>query len=218
LTAAQNRIERTGGNPAQPTAEACASLFEMTATLSDVLNNTSGLALAGSGYGSYIYYADAYRDLDQDQRNGAFNPLLRFLDRVNKLTETGEIWLRTRFEDALHQIRNGLSQVRLQRDHATVERLLTAPIIDLIVQLGGTAPADCGCGGACGVKLATATEEDEKEKRGKRKRSGANGGWCDVYCCDTGAYCCADTSCDCCCDSFECDNCCDCDGCCCSCD
>jgi hypothetical protein len=228
LTAAQAIAEQRNANAAGPSAAVSAAIFEMTATLAGIAANGPALGAVGEGYGAYIYYADAYRDLEDDLRTGAFNPLRRFVDDVGELREAGRTWLTHQVGMALGQIREGLAALRLYRSRDTLERLLTRPLVELMDEINGTCSMEGACGCRGGAMMSSTVEEKSKRKRKEDRNRELC--CCDAYCCGDCCYytsvesccCCSDndndgSGCDfgdgCCCG----EGCCG-DGCCCSCD
>lgn len=243
LTAQQSHAERhTDHDPAQPTAQASAALFAATAQTAGMTVNAPALATVGGHYGTYVYLADAYRDLADDLRQGAFNPLRAFVDGQT-LTTAGRDWLRERLEAARNGMQTALTDVRLMRDADTVRYLLLKPLDELVVSLGGAAIYEKVCGGSCSVSYADGEKRKRKSKDSgydydtpklkRRPRTKSNdkqrepsicvGYSCDDCCCDAVCFCdcCCDNDADCCeinlckCGCGDCD-CCECN--CCECD
>lgn len=181
LTAQQSAAEAIpDADPAAPTAAVSAALFTMTARLAGNPMNKPALAIIGAHYGTYIYLADAHRDLAQDIRHGDFNPLRPFA-QDGALSAAGKVWLAAHIEALRSAIQTALDNLTLYRD--TVRYLLTAPLDDLLATLRGV-----DVGGACCAMFADSGE------RKKHKRH--DGWWCDG------------SDCDCCCDCCDCCDCC----------
>lgn len=202
LPAAQSHAERDAhADPAAPTASIAAALFGMTATLAEAPHNAPALALAGTHYGTFIYLADAHRDLSRDLQRGDFNPLRAFADG-GKLSDEGVRWLAARISAALEGVRAALAQVDFARDAATVRGLLTRPLEELLAKLGvGELAPACS---TCAPTASRIEIQSMGDKRKRRKRSHDDG--VASCCCDVSCCCCLD------CDCGDCDcNCCSCD-------
>ncbi|MEO0560487.1 MAG: DUF5685 family protein [Chloroflexota bacterium] len=187
LTQAQCEAEQHNDDAAAPTATVSAAVFEMTAKLANTPENSHLLASIGEGYGAYIYYADAYCDLSDDLKTGAFNPLRRFVEEVDGLNDAGRTWLTHQIGTALAKIRDGLAAVVLYRSHETLERLLTGPLVELMDEINGTCVQGETC--ACSVNVTMKTGYDVSlNVRGKRrKKRDTCCEWCTdcCYCYDT---------------------------------
>lgn len=229
LPQAQTHAERApNGNPAAPTAHAAAALFTATAHTAGIPANGPQLAVVGGHYGTYMYLADAYRDLADDLRKGAFNPLRAFVDGL-ALNGDGQQWLRAQLETARDGMASAIAGVQLHRDADTVRYLLLKPLDELIVTLGGeTHFPKTSCKGSCAVNHASVDGKPKRKRKNsdKLKNSQAEdsipvAATSSASCCDRRGNCCCSCGCcdtDCCCgcdcceiNCFGVDN----DGCCC---
>jgi hypothetical protein len=98
-----------------PTGEAVAALFAHTAVVAGRPDNASALADCGRAFGRLVHLLDAVEDLHEDERSGAFNPLVA--------TGTDEPVARALAADLVAQVRRSLHRAELV-DRALVDVLL----------------------------------------------------------------------------------------------
>jgi len=205
----------------EPTATATAAAFAHTAVLAGKPGNAATLAEAGRLFGRIAHLVDAVEDLDADQANGAWNPLLA--------TGTSLAEARRLCDDALLGIRLALREAEFrdsQLVHALLVHELTRSVHRVFAGSGGTAP-QCAPRGTeanvAGMADAVSTAGTGGHAHGRalplaalaalaalpglfsvRRRRGC----CEGCCCDCGEDCCCECSCECCGDAC-CDGCCD---------
>jgi len=119
----------------QPSAQASAELFAMTARLAENPRNEAALASIGAGYGAYLYLMDAFRDYPRDIKRGHYNPLRRFSGqshRVITLSVDGLIWIRERFAQIHILLAEEVHRLELYRYQSIIHQLLCQPLDQVI--------------------------------------------------------------------------------------
>ena len=125
----------------EPTETATAAAFAHTAVLAGKPGNAAALAEAGRLFGRIAHLVDAVEDLDADQANGAWNPLLA--------TGTSLAEARRLCDDALLGIRLALREAAFRDSrlvHVLLVHELTRSVHRLFAGLGGTAPQSAPSG------------------------------------------------------------------------
>jgi hypothetical protein len=205
----------------EPTETATAAAFAHTAVLAGKPANKAPLAEAGRLFGRIAHLLDAVEDLDADQDNGVWNPLLA--------TGTDRAEARRLCDDALLGIKLALSEAEFtdaRLAHALLVHELSRSVQRVFARATGTAApaahaatataahavagtAAFGCGLPAVASLSGLLSI-------RRHRRGCCEGCCDGCCegCCEGCECC-----ECSCEGCECcGSCCDgCDGGCCDC-
>lgn len=139
LADSQAEVERRPSlDAASPTAAASARIFRTTADLASAPHNAEVLAALGEQYGTFLYLADAYHDLADDLRAGAFNSLAGGADPITRtLTPEGRRWLLGEMKQIRRALQEGLVRLALQRNEALVRRMLLDPVSGVIGEIEG---------------------------------------------------------------------------------
>jgi hypothetical protein len=177
----------------EPTESATAAAFAHTAVLAGQPANQAPLSEAGRLFGRIAHLVDAAEDLDADQANGAWNPLLA--------TGTDLAEARRLCDDALLGIRLALDEAEFTDDRLVRSLLvgeLTRSVRRVFARAAGTAaPSARASSSPLGCGLLTGGLSGLLDIRHRHC-------WCDRCCCETCKEACCDAGCEACCDGCDC--------------